>query len=94
MDWALIFDMILQFIAMCQETRSRAEIRADLRTPRLRMVLALRRIIRENTDLRGRKLGVAAREGIADLKALPDDELDSLMDDANDVHLARTAAVS
>jgi hypothetical protein len=91
MDWALIFDMILEFIAMCQERRDQAEIRAGLRSPKLREHLAMRRVLRESTNLRGRALGAAAREGIADLKALSDDELDSLMDDANDVHLARIA---
>ena len=94
MDWALIFEMILQFLAMCQESRDPAKIRAGLRSPKLREMLAMRRVLRENTNLRGRALAAAARDGIADLKALSDDELDSLMDDANEVHLARTAVTS
>lgn len=81
MDWMVIITMILEMIEKCFETDDRTTIERRLRNPGLRETWALRRTIRDQTELRGRELHAAVREGITTLKAMDDTEIAELLNE-------------
>jgi len=82
MDWMAIFTMVIEAIMACMETRSRADIEAGLRNPGALDTLTLRRIIRQETGLRFRKLNDAVAEGLAYGKSMPSEAIAEMMDEA------------
>ena len=71
MPWMLIFEMVIEMIMKCQETRRRADIEAGLLDPGVQEIGALRFILRKQ-GLRGRKLRDAVNEGLAWAKSQPE----------------------
>lgn len=82
MDWAIIIDMIIQMISECMENRSRKKVRKRLRRPRGRETWAFRCLLSGEFGLTGRELTRRVREGMDELKALTDRELDAVLDAA------------
>lgn len=81
--WALIIELMIRLIANCMENRqSRERIFDRLRNPSGREAWALRKILRENTELRGRDLRVATHEGIGQLAAMEEGDINEMLDEA------------
>uniref|UniRef100_A0A6M3LRA0 Uncharacterized protein n=1 Tax=viral metagenome TaxID=1070528 RepID=A0A6M3LRA0_9ZZZZ len=92
MDWMLIFTMVIDAIMQCMENRSRPDIEASLRRPGALETLTLRRIIKQQTGLRGRALADAVAEGLAYGKSMPSEAIAAMMEEAEERVQAAAAA--
>lgn len=81
MDWIAIVEIILTVLKECQENSSRDATRALLKRGGLRVALPLRRALRKK-GLKGQELREAVKQGLADLAAASDAEIDGLLDDS------------
>lgn len=82
MEWILLIEKIIELIQKCRENRSRAEIEGGLKRPGRVERWALRRVLKQETNLRGRALRDKVDEGIDELRSLDADDIEFLMDEA------------
>ncbi len=82
MDFFLWAIKIIEMIRECRENQSRAEIERGLSNPGFLQKWAIRKLVRQNTKLRGRALWAKVREGMDELRDLDSDDIKELMDEA------------
>jgi hypothetical protein len=82
MEWILLIEKIIELIQKCRENRSRSEIEGGLKRPGRLERWALRRVLKQETNLRGRVLRDKVDEGIDELRSLDADDIEFLMDEA------------
>ena len=92
MEWVAIITMVIEAIMQCMEDRSRPDIERGLRNPGLRETMVLRRIIRQEKGLTGRKLHDAVSEALAYAKAMPSEEITAMLAEAEERVQAAAAA--
>jgi len=80
-EWVVIVEMIIALIQECMENRTEDEIISQLRNPRGREVLAIRRVLIK-TGLSGKELRDGTREVLDELNRTTDNELRDLVQQA------------
>ncbi len=79
MEWILIIEAIFKMIQECQDNRSRRDIEAGMNNPGVRERWAIRKVVRKEWNLRGRKLWEKVDEGMDELRDLDVEDIQVLM---------------
>ena len=82
MEWMAIIEMILAFLAKCQENRAKSAILADMENPGGRTILLVRRKLRQKLGFKGRELRKATKRVFSDLAEMPMKEKEDLLEEA------------
>lgn len=91
MEWLAIVDAIIQMISECMDNRSRANIEAGLKRPRLRERWACKHVLREELGLVGVPLIKATNNAMRGLKNMDDEDRTMALDAAEVLKATRDA---
>ena len=84
MDWVSLIPVFFQALIECIQSRNRAEVAEGLVNPGAREVWAIRRVLRKETDARGRDLTAATREALACLRDMTPADIEDAICEAED----------
>jgi len=80
MEWIMLIEMIIKMIQECREDRDRDDIEKRLRNPGILEAWALRKALKENTELRGRALAEEVRASMDYLADMDNAEIGAFLD--------------